>query len=134
LCQWKSYFLLTKRSIFLFRCYTRQILSVAFAVTATWSIGRLCSSSIWRDVLIRLSSPWDVPRHRFVLQSVSGLGQVKFADGGLILGSSQFTQMPQLPLKMTLVLKKVKRDSKIIISFPLSKSVHMYVKKTWFRV
>jgi len=41
--------------------------------------------------------------------------QAKFADGVLILGSSQFTQLPRLPLKMMLNLKKVKIDSKIII-------------------
>jgi len=42
-------------------------------------------------------------------------GQAKFADSGSILGSSQFTQLPQLPEKMMLDLKKVKFDSKIII-------------------
>jgi len=31
-----------------------------------------------------------------------GFGQAKVADGGLILGSIQFTQLPQLPLKMML--------------------------------
>jgi len=32
-------------------------------------------------------------------------GKAKFADGGLILGSSQLTQLPQLPLKTMLDLK-----------------------------
>jgi len=32
--------------------------------------------------------------------------KAKFSDGGLILGSSQFTQLPQLPLKTKLDLKK----------------------------
>jgi hypothetical protein len=45
-------------------------------------------------------------------------GQAKFAYGGLVLGSSQFTLLPQLPLKMTLNIKAVKIDSKIIISLP----------------
>jgi hypothetical protein len=40
-------------------------------------------------------------------------GQAKLADGGLILGSSQFLVLPQLPLKMMLGLKEVKIDSKI---------------------
>jgi len=40
-----------------------------------------------------------------MLQSVSKIGQAKFADGGLILGLSQVTQLPQLPLKTTLSLK-----------------------------
>jgi len=33
-------------------------------------------------------------------------GQAKFADTGSILGSSQFIQLPQLPLKTTLDFKK----------------------------
>jgi hypothetical protein len=41
-----------------------------------------------------------------------GFGQAKFADGGLILGLSQFTQLPQLK-KMMLDFKKVKIDSNI---------------------
>jgi len=45
-----------------------------------------------------------------------GFGQAKFACRGLVLGSSQFTLLPQLPLKMTFDLKVVKIDSKIIIS------------------
>jgi hypothetical protein len=39
-------------------------------------------------------------------------GLAKFADGGLMLGSSQFTLLHQLPLKMILHLKKGKIDSK----------------------
>jgi len=39
----------------------------------------------------------------------------KFANGGSILGLSQFTQLTQLPLKTKLDLKKVKMNSKIII-------------------
>jgi len=45
-----------------------------------------------------------------------GFGQAKFAYGGSFLGSTQFTQLPQLPLKAMLDLKKVKIDSKIITS------------------
>jgi len=45
-----------------------------------------------------------------------GFGQAKFAYGGSVLGSSQHTQLPQLPLKMMLNLKVVKIDSKVIIS------------------
>jgi len=33
------------------------------------------------------------------VRAFHGFGQAKFADGGSILGSSQFTQLPQLPLK-----------------------------------
>ena len=44
------------------------------------------------------------------LQSVvfHGFGQAKFAYGGLILGSGQFTPLPQLPLNILLNLKVVK--------------------------
>jgi hypothetical protein len=40
-------------------------------------------------------------------------GQSKFPDGGLVLGSSQFLILPQLPQKTMLGLKVVKIDSKI---------------------
>jgi len=44
-------------------------------------------------------------------------GQAKFAYGGSILGSGQFTLMAQLPLKTMLDFKVVKNNPKIIISF-----------------
>jgi len=40
-------------------------------------------------------------------------GQVKFPNGGLILGSSQFSVLSQLPPKTMLGLKEAKIDSKI---------------------
>jgi len=48
--------------------------------------------------------------------------QAKFAYGGLILGSSQCTLLPQLPLKMMLDSKVVKIDSNVIILLRYSKS------------
>jgi len=42
--------------------------------------------------------------------------QAKFGYGGSILGSSQFTLLPQLTLKMMLNLKVVKNDLEIIFS------------------
>jgi len=46
-----------------------------------------------------------------------GFGQAIFGIyGGSILGSSQFTLLTLLPLKMTLNLKVVKIDSKIMTS------------------
>jgi len=45
-------------------------------------------------------------------------GQAKFAYDGSVLGLSQFTLLPQLPLKMMLYSKMVKIDSIIIISLP----------------
>jgi len=45
-----------------------------------------------------------------------GLGKAKFADGGSILSSSQFSLLTQMPLKTMLNLKVVKINSKIIIS------------------
>jgi len=43
-------------------------------------------------------------------------GQAKFPYGDSVLGSSQFTLLPKLPLKMMLDLKAIKINSKIIIS------------------
>jgi len=43
-----------------------------------------------------------------------GFGQAKFADGGSILGSSQCTQLPQLPLKTKLDLKVVEMNMKMM--------------------
>jgi len=40
-------------------------------------------------------------------------GQTKFPDGGSVLGSSQFSKLPQMPLKIMLALKVVKIDMKI---------------------
>jgi len=39
-----------------------------------------------------------------------GFGQAKLADGGSISGLSQFTQLPQLPLNMTLNLKSGRQN------------------------
>ncbi len=50
-------------------------------------------------------------------------GQAKFAYSGLILGSSKFTLLLQLPLKLKLNLKVLNVDSKIIMSLILSKSL-----------
>ncbi len=47
-----------------------------------------------------------------------GFSKAKFANGGSILSSSQFSILPQLAQKMKLASKVVKIDSKIIISLP----------------
>ncbi len=52
--------------------------------------------------------------HRFRL--------LKFAHGGLILSSSQFSLLTQPPLKTIIAIKGVKVDSKEIFSLPRSKS------------
>jgi hypothetical protein len=44
--------------------------------------------------------------------------QAKFANGGSILSSSQFSILLQLPQKMKLASKMVKIDPKIIFSLP----------------
>jgi len=62
-----------------------------------------------------------------------GFGQAKFAYGSLVIGSSQFTLLPPLPVKTKLNLKVVKIDSKIIISLPKSKSVIHSVGRGWER-
>jgi len=43
-------------------------------------------------------------------------GQAKFPNGGSVLGSSQISILPLLPLKMMAGLEVDKIDSKIIIS------------------
>jgi len=40
-------------------------------------------------------------------------GQAQYPDGGLVLGSSQFSILPKLPLKTMLGLKVFKIESKI---------------------
>jgi len=45
-----------------------------------------------------------------------GSGQTKFPDDGSILGSSQFSILPQLPPKIFLDSNVVNIDAKIIIS------------------
>ncbi len=49
---------------------------------------------------------------RFTNRAFYGFGKAKLAYGGLILGSSQFTLLPKLPLKTMLDFKMVKIDSK----------------------
>ncbi len=65
-----------------------------------------------------------------------GFGQAKFADGGSILGSSQFTQLSQLPLKTTLDIKKGQKGLKNNESlFRYLNPLHTLLsKKTRFRV
>jgi len=45
-----------------------------------------------------------------------GFGHAKFPDGGSVLGSSQFSTLPQLPPKILLDSKVFKIDLKIIHS------------------
>jgi len=61
-----------------------------------------------------------------------GFGKaIKFANGGSILGSSQFALLPQLPLKQCLIFKKVVQiDSNIITLLQKSKSeIHSVSRK-----
>jgi len=51
----------------------------------------------------------------FTTECFTDFGKLNKADGGSILGSSQFTQLSQLSLKIMFDLKMVKIDSKIII-------------------
>ena len=51
------------------------------------------------------------------------LNLIKLGYSCLVLGSSQFLIMPQLPQKMMHASKVVKNDLKIIISLSSSKSV-----------
>jgi hypothetical protein len=49
----------------------------------------------------------------FLYGAFHRFGHAKFPDGGLVLGLSQFSKLPQLPLKMMRGLKAVKIDSEI---------------------
>ncbi len=57
------------------------------------------------------------------------LNLVKFSYGGEVFCSSQLLSLPQQSQKMTLSLKVVKSNSKIIISLPLSNSMTHSVRK-----
>ncbi len=67
------------------------------------------------------------------------LKQYKFPDGGSVLGSSQFSILPQLPPNILLNSKVVKINPKIIILLRKSKSmthlvleeVFLWSKKRW---
>ncbi len=54
--------------------------------------------------------------------------QAKFASGGLILSSSQFLLLPQLPQKMELASKVVKVNSKKLSPYLRSNSVKLTVR------
>jgi hypothetical protein len=54
----------------------------------------------------------------FIYSVFQGFRQAKSANGGLILSSSLFLIMPQLPQKKKLASKVAKVNSKIIISLP----------------
>jgi len=60
-----------------------------------------------------------------------GFGQAKFAHGGSILSSSQFTLLSQLPLNTMFSLKVVKIDSKI--SFVNLNLQHTLYVKSFFK-
>jgi hypothetical protein len=51
--------------------------------------------------------------HAFYYRAFHGFGKAKFSDGGLILSSSQFSILSQLPQKIMLALKVAKINSKI---------------------
>jgi len=67
------------------------------------------------DCTTALLFPFVVCQETTVYRAFHGIGRAKFAYGGLILGSRQFTLLPQLPLKTMLNLKGVKIKSKTII-------------------
>ena len=56
------------------------------------------------------------------IMDLDELNLVKFCYGGLILGSSLFSLLPQLPQKMTIAFKVDKIDLKIIFLLCYSKS------------
>ena len=68
-----------------------------------------------------------MPNAHFYYSAYHGFGQAKIPNGGLILGSSQFSLLPQLPQKMMLTSKVVKSDPKAIVSFLLPSLSHKSV-------
>ncbi len=85
-----------------------------------WVSQEMCKNEIWL-FLFFLSTNSQVAFESIEVHI--GFWQAKFANGGSILGSSQFTLMHQLPLKTMLSLKVVKIDSKISNSLHQSKSL-----------
>jgi len=67
---------------------------------------------------ISLVQGYQSKNHRWaaLYRVFEGFVQAKIAYNGSVLGSSQFTLLPQLPLKMTLDFKVIKIDTNIIIS------------------
>jgi hypothetical protein len=51
-------------------------------------------------------------KRKICYRAFHGFGQAKFPDSGSDLGSSQFSILPQLPLKTTLGVKMIKIVSK----------------------
>ncbi len=60
-----------------------------------------------------------------------GFGQTKFAYGGLILGSNQFSHLPHNASKREFALKAVISDSKIFAPCCKSKSLKHTVSALW---
>ena len=63
----------------------------------------------------------EVPTVR--IKDLNKLNLVNLAYGGLVLGSSQFTLLSEMPQKMMPTSKVVKNDSKVIILLRQSKSM-----------
>ena len=68
---------------------------------------------------LRCDRDHDVDRGHLGLKNITNLDKfnlVKICNGGLVLGSSQFSLLPKLPQKMMLASKVVTIESKIVIS------------------
>ncbi len=82
------------------------------------SITHVCWSCLYSNV-VRPGTVRPLSHYR----AFHGFGQAKFPYGSLVLGSSQFSILPQLPPKIMLDSKVVKIDPKIMISLCYFKSV-----------
>jgi len=86
---------------------------------------------VWISLSHECVSTVEVTLACYFYKAFYGIGQVKFPYSGLIIGSSHFTLLPRLPLKMMLNLQVVKIDSKIVISLHESKSsTHTFLPAT----
>jgi len=92
-----------------------SLIYMLFAVIVVVAVVLVVVVNYFRVVGINFDDKLSGAVH-LMIKSVSpnhGFGQAKFAYGGSILGSGQFTLLPQLPLKTMLSLKVVKYYSKI---------------------
>ena len=63
-----------------------------------------------------MDKPYTYPSTKESVRDLDKLNFVKLGFGGMVLGSSQFLLLPQLPQLMMLDSKVVESNSKIIIS------------------
>ncbi len=102
LCQFHQHLM---REFFVRKCFA-QLSLVTFQLCNFW-----CQNANAKKSQIKCWWNWHLAYHR----AFRRFGQAKFPDGGSVLGSSQFSILPQLPPKILLDSKVVKINPKIIL-------------------